>query len=73
MEDEVKRMNGSVKWFSDKLGYGFILGSDEKDYFTHYLSIEKAGAFRTLEKDWPVTFVPSKGEKGLLALKVRED
>jgi CspA family cold shock protein len=36
-------MNGKVKWFNARRGYGFITGTDGKDYFVHYSAIESEG------------------------------
>lgn len=62
---------GTVKWFSDKKGYGFITpdeGGD--DLFVHYTNIEEEG-FRTLQEGQPVEYEPAEGEKGPEATKVR--
>ncbi len=62
-------MDGTVKWFDDKKGFGFI-AAEGKDYFAHYKEIQGAG-FKTLEADSRVEFEPTKGAKGLIASKIR--
>ncbi len=65
--------NGTVKWFNDAKGYGFISRSaDGKDVFVHYSSIEGDG-FRTLNQGQPVVYEEQEGPKGLFALKVNKD
>ena len=54
---------GTVKWFSDEKGYGFISPNDGgEDLFVHYTGIEGSG-FRTLEEGALVTFETSQGKK----------
>jgi CspA family cold shock protein len=63
---------GTVKWFSDKKGYGFI--AQEKtgqDIFVHYSSIEMDG-FRTLEEGQQVIFEVEAGERGPVAKNVKK-
>jgi CspA family cold shock protein len=63
-------MIGTVKWFNDAKGYGFISRSaDGKDVFVHYSSISGDG-FRTLVQGQPVQYEENEGPKGLFALKV---
>jgi CspA family cold shock protein len=62
---------GTVKWFNNAKGFGFILpdaGGD--DIFAHYSAIEMDG-YRTLKAGQPVTFEVSQGEKGLHATHIR--
>lgn len=62
---------GTVKWFSDEKGYGFITpDGDGKDVFVHYNSIEGTG-FRGLKEDQRVEFDVTQGPKGPQADKVR--
>lgn len=61
---------GSVKWFNNAKGYGFINveGTDE-DIFVHYSQILEEG-FKTLQADEPVQFELHRGPKGLHASNV---
>jgi CspA family cold shock protein len=55
---------GTVKWFNDSKGYGFITPEDGgKDLFVHHSSIAGSG-FKTLAEGARVTFEPREGEKG---------
>jgi cold shock protein len=63
-------MNGTVKWFNEKKGYGFITGDDDKDYFVHFSAIKGEG-FKTLQEGAAVTFTPMEGEKGKQAVDVQ--
>jgi cold shock protein len=61
---------GTVKWFNDEKGYGFISPNDgSEDLFVHYTGIESSG-FKTLEEGALVTFERSQGKKGLQAVNV---
>jgi cold shock protein len=61
---------GTVKWFNDAKGYGFISRSDDgKDVFVHYSSISGEG-FRTLNQGQTVEYEEQQGPKGLFAAKV---
>ena len=48
-------MEGRVKWFDDKRGYGFITGCDSVDVYVHYTAIVSDG-YRTLKHNWRVEF-----------------
>lgn len=48
-------MEGRVKWFDDKRGYGFITGDDGVETYVHYTAIAKDG-YRTLKHNWRVTY-----------------
>jgi CspA family cold shock protein len=62
---------GTVKWFSDEKGYGFITPDDgSKDLFVHYSNIDGEG-FRTLTEGQKVTFEAAEGRKGPEATRVR--
>lgn len=62
--------NGTVKWFSDQKGYGFIAREDGTDVFVHHSGIEGAG-FKTLREGERVTFELAQGKKGLAAVNVK--
>lgn len=61
---------GTVKWFNEAKGYGFIAPSDGgDDVFVHYSAIEGSG-FRTLAEGQNVQFDVERGPKGLQAKQV---
>ena len=60
---------GTVKWFNDSKGFGFISGEDGIDYFVHHTSIQGNG-FKSLAEGDKVTFDTEKGEKGPKAINV---
>ncbi len=61
---------GSVKWFNDAKGYGFIRqDGDNRDVFVHYSAINGEG-FKTLKEGERVTFEVVQGPKGLQASNV---
>ena len=56
--------SGTVKWFSDEKGYGFIQPDDgSKDLFVHHSNILGDG-FKTLSEGQAVSFEPAEGRKG---------
>lgn len=60
---------GTVKWFNEAKGYGFIKQEGGKDIFVHHSSIQAEG-FRTLNEGEEVIFEVSEGDKGPIAKKV---
>jgi len=61
--------NGTVKWFNEKKGYGFIEQEDGPDVFVHHSGINAKG-FRTLQEGDRVTFTVEQGQKGPSAVNV---
>ena len=63
-------VTGTVKWFNESKGFGFIAPADgSADVFVHHSSIQGAG-FKTLMEGQSVTFDVEKGPKGLQAANV---
>ncbi len=61
---------GTVKWFNDAKGFGFIQASDtDEDIFVHHTAIQAEG-FRTLAEGQQVNFEVERGPKGLHAANV---
>jgi CspA family cold shock protein len=60
---------GTVKWFSESKGFGFITSDDGADVFVHHTSIQGSG-FKTLAEGDKVSFDVEKGPKGLKAINV---
>lgn len=65
-----EREIGTVKWFNDQKGYGFIAREDGDDVFVHFSAIEGTG-FRSLMEGDRVEFSVEQGEKGPAAAHVR--
>ncbi len=63
MSDTVK---GTVKWFNEAKGFGFIEQADGPDVFAHFSAISGAG-FKTLAEGQAVEFTVAEGPKGLQA------
>jgi CspA family cold shock protein len=60
---------GTVKWFNDKKGFGFIEQEDGPDVFVHHTGINAAG-FRSLDEGANVDFEIEEGDKGPTAVNV---
>ncbi|HYQ48674.1 MAG: cold-shock protein [Nitrospirae bacterium] len=60
---------GTVKWFNDSKGYGFITSEDGSDVFVHHTSIQGNG-FKSLAEGDKVSFDVEKGPKGPKAVNV---
>lgn len=65
------REQGTVKWFDNKKGFGFIAREDGKsDIFVHFRAIKGSGGYRTLNEGQRVSFETADGAKGLQAENV---
>ncbi len=62
-------MKGTVKWFNEKKGYGFVTTEDGKEAFVHFSAIQGDG-FKTLQEGETVTFDIEEGPKGPKAVNV---
>tara|TARA_Y100000310_G_scaffold343359_1_gene450591 strand:+ start:185 stop:448 length:264 start_codon:yes stop_codon:yes gene_type:complete len=60
-------MEGKVKWYNRKKGYGFIEGEDGEEYFVHYTSLDKDTFIRDNDR---VSFEPGESDKGKQANNV---
>ena len=63
------RVQGTVKWFNNSKGYGFIVSEGSDDIFVHYTAIQVDG-YRTLNEGQRVEFTIEQGPKGLQASEV---
>jgi CspA family cold shock protein len=63
------RETGTVKWFNNAKGYGFIAREVGEDVFVHYSAVQGDG-FRSLEENQRVEFAIEQGPKGLQAVQV---
>ena len=64
-------IKGTVKWFNEKKGFGFLSQEDGDDVFVHFSSIQSSG-FKNLTEGQSVEFEIQEGHKGLQAVNVRE-
>jgi CspA family cold shock protein len=64
------RQSGTVKWFNDAKGFGFITPESGDDLFVHFRAIQGTG-FKSLQEGQHVTFIVTKGQKGLQAEEVQ--
>lgn len=57
-------VNGTVKWFDDAKGFGFISQDNGPDVFAHHSSIASESNYKTLQEGQQVTFKITQGKKG---------
>jgi CspA family cold shock protein len=65
-----KIVTGTVKWFNESKGFGFIQQESGADVFAHYSAIA-GGGFKTLAEGQQVTFSVTEGQKGLQAENIQ--
>jgi len=67
-----ERLTGTVKWFNNERGYGFILDPDDEnvEYFVHYSSITADG-YKTLKAGQTISFELTETDKGIQASDVK--
>ena len=65
-----ERQNGTVKWFNDAKGFGFITPESGPDLFVHFRAIQGSG-FKTLQEGQRVSFVAISGQKDMQADQVQ--
>ncbi|HSY16657.1 MAG TPA: cold-shock protein [Jatrophihabitantaceae bacterium] len=63
-------VQGTVKWFNNEKGYGFIAVDEGQDVFVHYSAIQSEG-YKSLEENQRVEFEVAQGPKGAQAESVR--
>jgi len=68
--EEGERLTGTVKWFSNPKGYGFISRDNGEDVFVHYSSI-RGGGFKSLNEGERVEFTIEQSDKGPRAADVK--
>ena len=68
--DMSNRQTGTVKWFNDAKGFGFITPESGPDLFVHFRAIQGTG-FKSLQEGQRVTFVAVQGQKGMQADQVQ--
>ena len=64
------KQKGTVKFFNEKKGYGFITKEDGNDVFVHFTSIESEDDFKTLKEGQAVEFDIESDDRGDKAVKV---
>ncbi len=64
-----EREKGTVKWFNNSKGYGFITRENGEDVFVHFQSIQGDG-YKSLDEGQKVEFTVAQGQKGLQAQEV---
>ena len=64
-----ERVSGTIKWFNDSKGFGFIEQEGANDVFVHHSAIQAEG-FKSLKEGQKVTMEVTEGEKGLQAENV---
>src|SRR5688572_13412481 len=67
-----EKQTGTVKWFNDAKGFGFITPSNGgEDLFAHFKEIQGGSGFKSLTEGQKVEFIPARGPKGMQATKIQ--
>lgn len=70
-ESKLEAIEGEVKWFDPRKGYGFIIGPEGQDIFVHFTVIEQEEGFRTLRDGERITYDATEGDKGWSATRAQ--
>jgi CspA family cold shock protein len=68
-ESKLEGIDGEIKWFDPRKGYGFIVGPEGQDIFVHFSVIEQDDGFRTLRDGEMVSYDATQGDKGWSATR----
>ena len=67
-----EKKTGTVKWFSDAKGFGFITPTDgSEDLFAHFKEIQGGTSFKSLTEGQKVEFIAIRGPKGMQATEIQ--
>ena len=67
-----QKRTGTVKWFSEAKGFGFIKPSDgSEDLFAHFKEIQGGASFKSLTEGQKVEFIATRGPKGMQATQIQ--
>ena len=67
----MSKVTGTVKWFNESKGFGFIEQENGPDVFAHFSAIQSDG-FKTLQEGANVSFDVTQGKKGLQASNIKQ-
>jgi len=70
-ETRLVEIEGEIKWFDPRKGYGFIIGPEGQDIFVHFSVIEQDEGFRTFRDGERIIYDAVDGEKGWSATRAR--
>ncbi len=70
-ESSLVEIEGEIKWFDPRKGYGFIIGPEGQDIFVHFSVIEQDEGFRTFRDGETIIYDANDGEKGWSATRAR--